>query len=74
MMIRFFIFVIFLFFVEVDDVCCVYRFRLKDDMMLLFKNEDFLDRIFFFRIIDEREKFEEGEGSGVIRDVIVTFW
>lgn len=71
---RSFTFAIFHFLAEVDDVCCVHRSRLKDDMMSLFKNEDSLDRISSFRIIDERGKLEEGVGSGVTRDVIATFW
>lgn len=74
MMTRSLTFAIFLFLAEVDDVCCVHHSRLKDDMMSLFKNEDSLDRISSFRIIDEREKLEEGEGSDVTRDVIATFW
>lgn len=55
-------------------MCCVHRSRLKDDMMSLFKNEDSLDRISSFRIIDERRKLEEGVGSGVTLDVTATFW
>lgn len=66
-------FVIFHFLAEMDDVCCVHRSRLKDNVMSLFK-KDSLSCIFSFRIIDERGKLEEGVGSGVTRDVIATFW
>ena len=67
-------FAIFHCLAEVDDVCCVHRSRLQDDMMSLFKNEDSLDRISCFRIIDERGKLEERVRSGVTRHVIATFW
>lgn len=42
--------------------------------LTLFKDNGSLSHNSSFRIIDERGRLEEGEGSGVTKDVIATFW
>lgn len=53
--------------------CCVHRTHLKDDMIAIFKNENSC-QVESFKVIDERGEMEEGEGIGVMRDIIATFW
>ena len=55
-------------------ICYVHRTRLKEDLISFFKNQDSAGDLSSFRVIDERGRLEEGEGSGVTRDVITTFW
>ena len=47
---------------------------MKEDVISFFKNQDWHRGLSSFRVIDERGRLEEGEGSGVTRDVITTFW
>ena len=52
----------------------VHRTKLKDDLISIFKSKPASDCLTSIRIIDERGQLEEGEGIGVVRDVIATFW
>ena len=51
----------------------IHRTHLKDDMITVFKEES-SSQVEYFKVIDERGQIEEGEGVGVMRDVIATFW
>lgn len=51
----------------------VHRTNLKGDLISIFKN-DHSASLSQVKIIDERGQEEEGEGIGVLRDVIATFW
>ena len=54
-------------------ICYIPCSRLKD-VISFFKNQDSHRGLSSFRVIDERGRLEEGEGSGVTRDVKTTFW
>jgi len=49
------------------------RATLKEDLIKTFTAED-LHCLAGMKVIDERGKVEEGDGEGVIRDIIATFW
>ena len=49
------------------------RTNLKGDLITLFK-KDHSASLGLVKIIDDRGQEEEGEGVGVLRDVIATFW
>lgn len=51
----------------------VHRTNLKGDLISIFKN-DHSASLSQVKIMDERRQEEEGEGIGVLRDVIATFW
>lgn len=53
---------------------CVHRSCLKDDLLEIFKTESYTSTNLSFKVIDEKGRVEEGEGIGVARDVISTFW
>lgn len=52
---------------------CVHRTNLKDDLIAIFKSEA-SSGVASFKVIDERGEIEIGDGVGVTRDVIATFW
>lgn len=51
----------------------VHRTQLKDDLIKIFMKES-PNSATSFKVINERGEVEEGEGVGVKRDVIATFW
>lgn len=51
----------------------IHRSCLKEDLINIFKAEDSY-RLMAIKVIDERGKVEEGDGAGVTRDIITTFW
>ena len=52
----------------------VHRTRLKDDLVQLFSCPEITRQVLNVRVIDDHGRLEEGEGPGVLRDVLSTFW
>ena len=52
----------------------VHRTNLKGDLINIFKDENSMGEVESFKVIDERGLPEEGDGIGVTRDVVTTFW
>lgn len=52
----------------------VHRTRLKDDIIQLFSCPKITSQVLDVRVIDDHGHLEEGEGPGVLRDVLSTFW
>ena len=64
----------FLVFSDLDGTRYVHHACLKDELIEIFSSPDSLSYVSSFRVIDEGGRMEEGQGSGVTRDVIATFW
>ena len=52
----------------------VHRTRLKDDLIQLFSCPEITRQVLNVRVIDDHGHLEKGEGPGVLRDVLSTFW
>ena len=61
-----------IFLVAVQEVY-IHRSRLKEDLVKTFMVGD-PHCLAGMKVIDERGKVEEGDGEGVTRDIIATFW
>ena len=61
-----------IFLVALQEVY-IHRSCIKEDLIKVFMGED-SHGLAGMRVVDERGKVEEGEGQGVTRDIIATFW
>ena len=52
---------------------CAHRTHLKDNLIAIFKS-DYSSEVTSFKVINERGEVDIGDGLGVTRDVIATFW
>lgn len=52
----------------------IHRTTLLKDMITEFYNPNVLKSTIFFKVVDARGMFEEGEGRGVARDLLTEFW
>ena len=52
----------------------IHRTTLLKDMITAFSDPTILKVTIFFKVVDARGVIEEGEGSGVAREVLTKFW
>ena len=52
----------------------VHRSLIKEDLIKLFANPTVLEQQLEWKVIDDHGREEQGVGTGVLRDILATFW
>ena len=52
----------------------IHRTSFRKDMITIFSDPGIFNSVIQVQVIDERGRYEKGEGKGVVLDMITNFW